>query len=193
MLKDRIKYFLFWSAMWGAASYLTYFYIHHWAVIIPAWFLSGTIVGVIMARKFGKSAITKLELLDQQHVKFHFLWGNHAVCKISDIETLGMKEISEDIPKGKGQVKKTLFLVIANFKDLKGRNYWQKRLLIDTHRTKVDHTDLFKSVMQGDVEEVQKFVFVEGGGEEELKAKEELKKKERVRESSSLVRKSLRS
>jgi len=130
-------------------------------------FLGGTIVGVITANTLGKFAITKLELLDQQHVKFHFLWGNHAVCKISDIETLemekNMEENSEEIPKGKGQVKKTSLIVIANFKDLKGRNYWRKRLWIDTHMTKVDHTDLLKSVMQGDVEEVQKFVFVEGG------------------------------
>jgi hypothetical protein len=172
-LHDHAKYYMMWTGVWGVASYLTFFYIWKYAVIVPIWFLMGAVMGIITSRKFGKSSIKKIELIDPRNVKVQWMWGNENIIRIQEFKFLGIKEIAADPTMNEGSGKnRAMNLVKVNFKDEKQRNYWEVGLLIDPYRTKIPNLDLLKHVIYGNEVEVGKFVYMEGGLDDAQQAQE---------------------
>lgn len=177
------KYMFYWgmSTVWGVVSYLTFNYINPWVAIIPVWFLTGSLLTMRMASKFAKGMVKKLEIVDDKHIKIYplSLKGKEVLCEIANTEVLGIKVMQEtSTDKGASTIKS--YIIMANFVEAtKKKTYNNMRLIVDPAITSIESIDLLKSILYGQVAEVEKFEYVDRT-EDKKKAEEDLKvKKER--------------
>ena len=142
-----------------SAGVVSYIYIHPAAVIVPAYFMAGSVASFFAARKMSKTLCKSMELMNTTFVKLRMLSGEELVCKIEEIQVLGIKEWNP--------VKKTAdpvnsYIVLGYFKDVHSKVPKEVRFIVDRKVTKIENIDLFRAIMHTDKKELEKFEFKEG-------------------------------
>ena len=148
----------------SGAAFVTFMYIHPYVIVVPLWFLVGSLVSLNGARELSKSLVKSMELVSPQQVRLNIISGGQMTCNIEDIEVVGIKEWSP--MKDKSQQFNN-YIVLGNFKSADGKSQKQLRFIVDSHITKVESVDLFRAILHGDMKEVQKFEYVEPDVKEE--------------------------
>ena len=186
------RYMFYWGmgTIWGIVSFLTFNYINPWAALIPVWFLSGSLMTIRMASKFQKGMIKKIELVDNKHINIYplHLKGKGVLCDISKTEMLGIKVMSES-PQEDGKSVVKSYLILANFQEAnKKKNYNKMRLLIDPKLTSVASIDLLKSILYGNIDEVENYTYVEKKADENEVQEQEKKERDRVDDAEGIAK-----
>ena len=138
--------------MLGAGT-VSYVYIHPVAVLIPLWFISGSFVSLLGARNMANSLCKSMEVMNQVYVKLRMLSGEEHVCKIEEVEILGLKEWT----KAKGTDQTSNYLVLGHFKDIHGKVWKEIKFIVDPTTTRIENFHLFRAIFHKDVKEVEKF------------------------------------
>ena len=140
----------------GAVSFI---YIHPLTVIIPLWFFAGSAVSLWGARKMSKTLCKSMELLNTTYVKLKMLSGEELVCKIEEVQILGIKEWNSAKSKtGSGNS----YIVLGYFKDIHTKVPKEVRFIVDTKVTRIENLDLFRAIVHKDKAELAKFELKEG-------------------------------
>eukprot|EP00331_Platyophrya_macrostoma_P006059 CAMPEP_0176427624 /NCGR_PEP_ID=MMETSP0127-20121128/12676_1 /TAXON_ID=938130 /ORGANISM="Platyophrya macrostoma, Strain WH" /LENGTH=122 /DNA_ID=CAMNT_0017809173 /DNA_START=413 /DNA_END=781 /DNA_ORIENTATION=+ len=94
-----------------------------------------------------------MELMNSVYVKLRMLSGEELVCKIDEIEILGLKEWS--LAKEKEPSKS--YLVLGHFKDVHAKAPKEIKFIVDPKATKINNFPLFRAIFHKNTKEVEKF------------------------------------
>lgn len=163
------------GSLWLVIGYASFAYIHPIVTLIPAWFASGSFLGFFMGNSYSKKLVWQIDISqDQKGLGIKVVNGKEIKVKIEDMDLFDIVELKERNPKGKEKEPKAVsnnFVAVFDVKDEKGKEMTGMRLFIEPQHIKVENMDLFKHILLGNQEEVDKFQFVEP----EQRAKEQEK------------------
>lgn len=128
-----------------------------------------------MGNSYSKKLVWQIDISqDQKGLGIKVVNGKEIKVKIEDMDLFDIVELKERNPKGKEKEPKAVsnnFVAVFDVKDEKGKEITGMRLFIEPQHIKVENMDLFKHILLGNREEVDKFQFVEP----EQRAKEQEK------------------
>lgn len=193
IFKSNTRYRLVGGVLWMIIGYASFIYIHPLITIIPAWFASGCFLGYFLGNSYAKKLVYKMDLSpDQKFLTLYVAKGNKSVkVKIEDMDLFDIAELKpknekkEKTDSEQPQKISNYFVAIFDAKDEKGKSINGLRAFMNPTNINIENMDLFKQVLVGNQEEVEKFHYVD----ENEKKKEEKELDEKITEEFERIKK----
>lgn len=156
-------------AIWTPIAYLGYTFLHPYTLIIPLLGLSFTLWGTRYAQVMLQSSILRMDLLNEKQISLYML-GSQDVGTVCNIEGANVLSIQKTFGN-MGDQKNTEFenkegiSIEASFVQSSNNKGLKVVFMVVPGESVIENVDLFRSVVQGEVGEVEKFSYI--GREEE--------------------------
>lgn len=193
IFKSNTRYRLVGGVLWMLIGYASFIYIHPLITVLPAWFASGCFLGYFLGNSYAKKLVYQMDLSpDQKYLTLYVAKGNKSLnVKIEDMDLFDIAELkSKNDKKEKADSEQpkqisNYFVAIFDAKDEKGKSINGLRAFINPSSISIENMDLFKQILVGNQEEVEKFHYVD----ENEKKKEEKELDEKISEEFERIKK----
>lgn len=182
---SNTKYKFVLGTLWVCISYASFIYIHPLITILPLWFASGSFIGFFLGNNYAKKLVHKIIISeDQKNVSIYVAKGKNQEikAKIEDMDLFDIVELKDRTNNKENEKVEKLsnnFVAVFDLIDIKGNTLNELRLFIEPKNIEIENIDLFKNIMMGNQEAVDKFKFIE----------ENVRQKEEEKEEKDLERK----